>query len=101
MAKKLIPKALLAELAPLPEWADKFPRGKGGSRWLRITELPFSRGYAYNLISQGFLFSVEFRIPGSKRSIRLVDAESLDKYLLSLGRKQQMAKTKAAEVAVK
>ena len=41
-------------------------------------------------MAEGFLFSVEVRIPGSKRSCRLIDAQSLDNYLLRLGREQQV-----------
>jgi hypothetical protein len=67
----------------------KFPRGK--TRWLRVNELPFSRGYTYRLITDGVLFSVELKLPGSKRSVRLIDANSLDRYLLKLGRKQRKA----------
>jgi hypothetical protein len=46
----------------------------------------------YRLILEGILFSVEMRIPGSSRSVRLVDGESLDHYLLKLGREQQELK---------
>jgi hypothetical protein len=67
----------------------KFRRGR--SRWLRVNELPFSRGYTYRLIDDGLLFSVQLKLPGSKRSVRLIDAESLDRYLLKLGREQQEA----------
>jgi hypothetical protein len=58
---------------------------------LRVNELPFSRGYIYRLIDDGVLFSVELKLPGSNRSVRLIDADSLDRYLLKLGRKQQEA----------
>jgi hypothetical protein len=65
----------------------KFPRGK--TRWIRVSECPFSRGFVYKLITDGILFSVALKLPGSKRNIRLVDANSLDKYLLKLGREQK------------
>jgi hypothetical protein len=65
----------------------KFRRGK--TRWLRVNEMPFSRGYTYQLINEEILFSVELKLPGSKRSVRLIDADSLDRYLLKLGRQQQ------------
>jgi hypothetical protein len=84
--------AALEQLPPLPDWQGKFPRGK--TRWLRVNELPFSRGHVYHLIAQDLLFSVEFRLPGSRRSIRLIDAESLDAYLLKLGQQQRKAKQK-------
>jgi hypothetical protein len=56
---------------------------------LRVNELPFSRGYVYKLIGENVLFSVELKAPGSKRTVRLVDGHSLDRYLLKLGRAQQ------------
>jgi hypothetical protein len=68
---------------------SRFRRGK--TRWLRVNELPFSRGYTYKLITDGVLFSVELKLPGSRRSVRLIDADSLDRYLLKLGREQQEA----------
>jgi hypothetical protein len=64
-----------------------FSRGK--TRWLRPDEMPFSRGYTYKLIDDGVLFSVELKLPGSGRSVRLIDANSLDRYLLKLGREQR------------
>jgi len=73
------------------KFSPKLLRG-GKTRWLRVNDLPFSRGHVYHLIAQDLLFSVEVRLPGSGRSVRLIDAESLDKYLLKLGRKQQEAK---------
>jgi hypothetical protein len=65
----------------------KFPRGK--TRWLRVNDMPFSRGLTYHLITDGILFSVALKLPGSKRTVRLIDANSLDRYLLRLGREQQ------------
>jgi len=59
------------------------------TRWLRPKDLPFSRGHVYRLIAEELLFSVEVRIPGSSRSVRLIDADSLDRFLLKLGREQQ------------
>jgi hypothetical protein len=73
-----------------PNFPTKLPRGR--TRWLRVSEVPFSRGYTYRLITDDILFSVELKLPGSKRSVRLIDADSLDKYLLKLGRKQREAK---------
>jgi hypothetical protein len=69
----------------------KYPRGK--SRWLRVGDLPFSHSYTYHLIDQGILFTVELQLPGSRRSVRLIDSESLDKYLLGLGKKQRRSTT--------
>ena len=61
------------------------------SRWLRPSDFPFSRGHVYRLILEGILFSAELRVPGSSRSVRVIDGESLDRYLLKLGREQQAA----------
>jgi hypothetical protein len=69
------------------------------TRWLRPKDLPFSRGHIYRLIAEGFLFSVEVRIPGSSRSVRLIDADSLDRFLLKLGREQQGQRQKAKAVS--
>jgi hypothetical protein len=71
---------------------------EGKTRWLRPRDLPFSRGHTYRLIAEGFLFSVEVRIPGSKRSCRLIDAQSLDNYLLRLGREQQVQRESVAKM---
>ena len=84
----------------MPELTFKPKLLRGGkTRWLRITDLPFSRGHVYRLLSEDLLFSVEVRLPGSGRAVRLIDAESLDKYLLRLGRQQREAKAKKAEAA--
>jgi hypothetical protein len=64
----------------------KLARGK--TRWARVSEMPFSRGFTYQLIDEGVLFSVELKLPGSKRSVRLIDCDSLDRYLIKLGREQ-------------
>jgi hypothetical protein len=69
------------------------------SRWLRPSDLPFSRGHVYRLILEGILFSVELRVPGSSRSVRVIDGESLDRYLLKLGREQQAARLNKREAA--
>src|SRR5215469_394704 len=83
----------MLELKPSP----KLLRG-GKTRWLRVNDLPFSRGHVYRLISEDLLFSVELKLPGSSRSVRLIDAESLDKYLLKLGHAQQQAAAKKTEL---
>jgi hypothetical protein len=75
------------------------------TRWLRVGDLPFSRATVYRMIEEDLLMSVVIRLRGSRRSIRLVDSESLDAYLLSLQKKQRKAshcnKAKAAKVMVK
>jgi hypothetical protein len=57
-------------------------------RWLRMTELPFSRVYAYKLIDAGILTTVLLTNPGSKKGIRLIDGDSLDAYLGELAKEQ-------------
>jgi len=54
---------------------------KGRARWLRVPEVPFSRSFTYHLIGDGILESVVLKRPGNRKGIRLIDAESLDKYL--------------------
>ena len=70
-------------------------RAGGKSRWLRVKDLPFSRGHTYRLIFEGILQSVELKVPGSRRAVRLIDGLSLDRYLLELGREQRQKKTGA------
>jgi hypothetical protein len=54
------------------------------SGWLRMEELPVRRTLARKLINEGFIDSVIVASPGSKRGVRLVSRESLDRYLRSL-----------------
>jgi hypothetical protein len=61
-------------------------------RWGRMGKLPFSRVHAYRLIEAGILSSVLLKLPGSKKSIRLVDLDSLDRYLEKLVIEQKEAK---------
>jgi hypothetical protein len=65
-------------------------------RWLRMDELPFGKTLAFKLVKAGLLFSVLAAAPGSKRGVRLVEAESLDRYLRSLAdpKEDQTAKGK-------
>jgi hypothetical protein len=53
-------------------------------RWLRLDELPIGKTLAFKLIKEGCIFSVLAAAPGSKRGVRLIDAESFDDYLRSL-----------------
>jgi hypothetical protein len=87
--------------AKTPEPPRPHPRLLRGSksRWMRVADLPFSRGHVYRLILEGLLFSVELRLPGSKRPVRLIDGESLDQYLLKLGRDQAARKKALAQAA--
>jgi hypothetical protein len=64
---------------------------RGRSRWLRMSELPFSRVYGYRLIQAGILSSVLLKPPGSQKGIRLIDSDSLDSYLEKLAVEQKEA----------
>jgi hypothetical protein len=72
--------------------------GNNRPRWLRMDELPFSRVTGYRLIDRGDIVSVLINARpgngrrGTKKGIRLVDADSLDAYLERLAVEQQAAK---------
>ncbi|MBV9674079.1 MAG: hypothetical protein JO076_14810 [Verrucomicrobia bacterium] len=90
----------MSDISLPPKLYGQLLRG-GKSRWLRVGDLPFSRAHTYRLIAEDLLFSVEVKRPGSSRTIRLIDGDSLDQYLLKLGRRQRAAKaTKSAGDAV-
>jgi hypothetical protein len=90
--KRLSKKEILkSALDSVPDFQGHYPTGP--TRWLRVPQTPFSRGLTYHLISIGELFSVAYKVPGSSRIIRLIDGESLDRYLIKLG-KQQAAEAK-------
>jgi hypothetical protein len=61
----------------------------GRQRWLRMDELPFSRVFGYRLIALGLLDSVLLKTPGSRKGIRLVDGNSLDRALEKLAAEQK------------
>ena len=52
-------------------------------------QLPFSRVYGYQLINAGLIESVLVRAPGNRKGIRLVDSDSLDRYLEKLAAEQK------------
>jgi hypothetical protein len=56
---------------------------------MRVNQLPFSRGYTYKLLAIGALESVLVQSPGSKKGVRLIDGDSLDRYLEKLAAEQQ------------
>ena len=58
-------------------------------RWHRMNEMPFSRGYTYKLLAIGAIDSVLVQAPGSKKSVRLIDGDSLDRYLEKLAAEQK------------
>jgi hypothetical protein len=75
-------------------------RSKAGRpRWLSVEECPFSRVYTYDLINRGFIASVAVKLPGSNRVRRLIDADSLDRFLEGLMADQMAAKTSEKEGA--
>ena len=74
-------------------------RGKTGRpRWISVEESPFSRAYTYRLINEGLVASVAVTLPGSRRSRRLIDGDSLDRFLETLMSEQQAAKQQEANV---
>jgi hypothetical protein len=60
-------------------------------RWIRVNQLPFSRGYTYKLLAIGALESVLVQSRGSKKGVRLIDGDSLDRYLEGLAAEQKEA----------
>jgi hypothetical protein len=65
---------------------QKSPKASKGARprWVRGDQLPFSEHFARELHAAGLLVSACLRVPGSGRSVRLYDTESLDAYLEQL-----------------
>lgn len=59
-------------------------------RWGRVNQTPFSRGFTYELINSGAIVSVLLKPPNSKRGIRLIDMDSLDRYLEKLANEQKI-----------
>jgi hypothetical protein len=51
-------------------------------------QLPFSRVYGYQLINAGLIESVLVKTPGNRIGIRLVDSNSLDRFLEGLKEQQ-------------
>lgn len=69
----------------------------GRPRWLRVNQLPFSRAVAYELINSGAIASVLLRPPNSRKGLRLIDSDSLDRFLeglVSTTTKQKATKQK-------
>ncbi len=61
------------------------------SGWLRMSELPIGGTLARTLIAGGYFDSIVVASPGSKRGVRLVSQESLDRYFRSLLPQRQEA----------
>ena len=64
-------------------------------RWVNVGEAPFSRAYTYRLIRRGVIISVLLIEPGARRGRRLLDSDSIDRFLETLAKQQQAAKPKA------
>jgi hypothetical protein len=77
----------------------KEPGKCGRGRWLSIDQCPFSRAYTYRLLNSGLVASVVVTLPGSRRSRRLVDGDSLDQYLETLMAEQRQASNDKAASA--
>jgi hypothetical protein len=73
-----------------PEPSELVQRNR--TRWLRVGDLPWSRGTTYRLIDEDAFVSVVLQLPGSNRRVRLIDSESLDNYFLALAKKQRTAR---------
>jgi hypothetical protein len=63
------------------------------SGWLRMSQLPIGGTLARKLIAGGALDSIVVASPGSKRGVRLVSQESLDRHFRSLLPQRQEAGT--------
>jgi hypothetical protein len=68
----------------------------GRPRWISVEECPFSRAYVYDLINRGLIGSVAVSLPGSRRKRRLIDADSLDRFLENLMTEQKSAKAEVS-----
>jgi hypothetical protein len=68
-------------------------RGKTGrGRWIPVSESPFSRAFTYKLLNDGLVDSVAVKLPRSRRIRRLIDGDSLDRFLERLMAEQKAAK---------
>jgi hypothetical protein len=61
-------------------------------RWGDVSEAPWSRAYTYRLIKRGDITSVLLLEPGRKRGRRLLDFDSVDRFLEDLAKQQQAEK---------
>jgi hypothetical protein len=66
-------------------------------RWGDIGEAPWSRAYSYRLIHRGDIISVLLLEPGCKRGRRLLDFDSVDRFLEDLAKRQQVKKAEARQ----
>jgi hypothetical protein len=57
-------------------------------RWLRVKELPWSRALTYSMLRAGVLQSILLTYPGCVKGLRLIDGDSLDRYLEGLAKNE-------------
>jgi hypothetical protein len=60
----------------------------GRRRWLRVKELPWSRALTYSMLRAGVLQSILLTYPGCVKGLRLIDGDSLDRYVDGLAKKE-------------
>ena len=60
----------------------------GRRRWFRVKELPWSRAVTYSMLRAGVLQSILLTYPGCVKGLRLIDGDSLDRYLDGLAKKE-------------
>ena len=60
----------------------------GRRRWLRVNELPWSRALTYSMLRAGVLQSILLTYPGCVKGLRLIDGDSLDRYLEGLAKRE-------------
>jgi hypothetical protein len=60
----------------------------GRKRWLKVEEAPFSRTVTYELLEAGLITRVVIKSPGRTQGRRLIDGDSIDRYLESLAAAQ-------------
>jgi hypothetical protein len=57
--------------------------------WIRFRQAPFSENFTRKMIDAGVFVSALVCEPGSRRGIRLIQAESIDRYLRQLAEEQR------------
>jgi len=65
----------------------------GRRRWLRVNELPWSRALTYSMLRAGVLQSILLTYPGCVKGLRLIDGDSLDRYLEGLAKQRVHAQS--------
>jgi hypothetical protein len=66
-----------------PPQKRRTPKAPRTSRWLRPGDLPVSISFLRALINAGLVESYTLTIPGSKRQVRFIDADSFDRWVRS------------------